>query len=106
MSVFKTETKYTAKKQVEKINSKYHKEQAIKTNIEILEMAIDALEIAEDHIFKNVLGELKEKRKKREIGYFEYMDKRNEILASYNHLSDISEQKITECNEWKKLLKS
>ena len=106
MSVFKTETKYTAKKQVEKINSKYHKEQAIKTNIEILEMAIDALEIAEDHIFKNVLGELKEKRKKREIGYFEYMDKRNEILAAYNHLSDISEQKITECNEWKKLLKS
>ena len=106
MTVFTTETKYTDKKQVKKIVSNYCKDEAIKTNIAILEMAIDALEIAEDHIFKNVLGELKAKRKTKAIGYFEYSSKRDAILAVYNHLSDISKQKITECNEWKKLLKS
>ena len=106
MTVFTTKTKYTDKKQVEKIVSNYCKDEAIKTNIAILEMAIDALEIAEDHIFKNVLGELKAKRKTKAIGYFEYSSKRDAILAVYNHLSDISQQKITECNEWKKLLKA
>tara|TARA_R100000278_G_C5408654_1_gene142235 strand:- start:51 stop:407 length:357 start_codon:yes stop_codon:yes gene_type:complete len=106
MTVFTTETKYTDKKQVEKIVLKYCKDKAIKNNIAILEMAMDALEIALDHMYGNVLGELRAKRKNRVIGWLEYSYKRDEILAACDHMNHLYKEKITECNEWKKLLKS
>ena len=96
---------YLTKEKIEKIKDTWCKAEAIKNNIKILDKSIDDLEIIIDLQMKE-LRILHTQRRTCAIDFNDYTNKRDLNRAVYNYLNDLSHQKIAECNEWKKLLKS